>query len=217
MNTLSALRNTVEWTKTKQGMPTPDSLFALSAGVAEAPRCLCASDYGHTAETLRRKGYTWKKVQAWMASNGADFSMQAIISGWRTWSRQNLGSAEMNPQTDSALREMIETLLSESKSIQIFDGLVENAEAFARALIARCTDLVIVPRSSIADNGIAVAAAFIQKKADEYAYENCSTEHDTGMPTYHYGKSGMAYHHTLTELAEEIAILAATQPTAQEK
>ena len=52
----------------------------------------------------------------------------------------------MNPQTDSALREMIETLLSESKSIQIFDGLVENAEAFARALVAYLPDLVIVPR-----------------------------------------------------------------------
>ena len=119
----------------------------------------------------------------------------------------------MNAQTNSALRD----LLARFNDYVDLTDLIDNAEAFARVLIAHCHDLVIVSRSALTENGIAVAAAFIQKKADDYAAENCSTEYDTGMPIYHYGKSGMEYQHTLTELAEELAMLAAAQTTAQEK
>jgi hypothetical protein len=76
----------------------------------------------------------------------------------------------------------------------------------------------ILPAEPVAQvDGIAQAAAYIQKKADDYAAENCSSEPDTGAPVYHFGKSGMEYHHTLIELAEEVADLTPlpAKPVAQ--
>lgn len=57
------------------------------------------------------------------------------------------------------------------------------------------------------------AAAFIEKKAQDYINENASTEHDTGATVWHYGDAGCDYHSTLVELAEE---LLAAAPAAQE-
>lgn len=56
--------------------------------------------------------------------------------------------------------------------------------------------------------GIARAAAYIQQKADDYAEENCGLEPDTNAATYRYGQAGEDYHHSLIELAEEVAGLA---------
>lgn len=88
---IAAIRNNVDWTRTQQEMPRPEELAALVKQVPDAPRYLCASDYGETAEALRQKGYTWKEVRDWLAGHGADFTMQAIIAGWRTWCRTHAG------------------------------------------------------------------------------------------------------------------------------
>ena len=54
----------------------------------------------------------------------------------------------MSTQTDSALRE----LLTRFNDYADLTDLTDNAEAFARALIAECcTDLVIVPRGELSE------------------------------------------------------------------
>jgi hypothetical protein len=86
---IDAVRNNVVWEQTAQHMPAPEELALMAGSVPDAPRYLCASDYGESAEALRRKGYTWKEVQGWLSKHGADFSIQALISGWRTWGRNH--------------------------------------------------------------------------------------------------------------------------------
>jgi hypothetical protein len=72
---IDAVRNNVVWEQTAQHMPAPEELALMAGSVPD--------------EALRRKGYTWKEVQGWLSKHGADFSIQALISGWRTWGRNH--------------------------------------------------------------------------------------------------------------------------------
>lgn len=57
--------------------------------------------------------------------------------------------------------------------------------------------------------GIEIAAAYIEKQAQDYISENAATESDTGAVLWKHGQVGCDYYNTLTELAEEIRALAA--------
>lgn len=69
---------------TKSTAPDANALFKAAQNEPEKDRFVCASHYADTVHTLRQKGFTWKEVAAWMEDNGAKFSQQAIIAGYRT-------------------------------------------------------------------------------------------------------------------------------------
>jgi len=83
-----SLRNVVHWERESLNMPEPESTLKLASEMHNAPKVLCASDYGKSINCLREKGYTWNEIVEWLESNGVKYSMQAIVSGWRTWKRR---------------------------------------------------------------------------------------------------------------------------------
>lgn len=87
---IAVLRNVVQWERESLNMPDPDSALSAALELEQAPRVLCASDYGQAINCLRSKGYTWNEITDWLKSHGAEYSMQAIVSGWRTWTRQQV-------------------------------------------------------------------------------------------------------------------------------
>jgi hypothetical protein len=95
----------------------------------------------------------------------------------------------MTTNTDSALRELMEKHAIEWVDVPLVSekDLTDNAEAFARALIALCPDLVIVPREPTVTQATAGVDA-----------DDLRTGFETAKHIYR-------------------AMLAATQPTAQEK
>lgn len=70
-------------------MPDPNGIHSAALRVRPAPASISASSYGAAIDAMRDKGYTWNEVRDWLADQGADFSVQAMQSGWRTWQRDN--------------------------------------------------------------------------------------------------------------------------------
>jgi hypothetical protein len=62
--------------------------------------------------------------------------------------------------------------------------------------------------------GMHAAAAFIEKRAEDYLNNNTESEHDTGAIVWRYGDAGRDYHGTLVELAEELRSAAPSSPGA---
>lgn len=73
--------------KIVNGLPEPTALIAFAVQEEPKPIYLCASDYGEVINILRQKGFTWAEITLWLGEKGANFSQQAITSGWRTWER----------------------------------------------------------------------------------------------------------------------------------
>jgi hypothetical protein len=65
--------------------------------------------------------------------------------------------------------------------------------------------------------GVDFAAKFIEKRAEDYARENSSMEHDTGATVWHYGAAGRDYHCTLIELAEDLRAAIASSAAQEGK
>jgi hypothetical protein len=65
--------------------------------------------------------------------------------------------------------------------------------------------------------GVEFAAKFIEKRAEDYARENSSMEHDTGATVWHYGTAGFDYHCTLIELAEDLRAAIASSAAQEGK
>lgn len=86
---IKAIQFRLEVEKERKMMPEPASLLVRAQRFPEAPTTLCASDYGGTIHALREKGYTWGECQIWCKAQGADFSLQALHSGYRTWLRNS--------------------------------------------------------------------------------------------------------------------------------
>jgi hypothetical protein len=55
------------------------------------------------------------------------------------------------------------------------------------------------------------AAAFIEKKAQDYINEYAENEHDTGAVVWRYGDAGHDYYNSLVELAEELRLASPAQ------
>lgn len=64
--------------------PLPTAMAEAAQREPHKPKFVAASDYADTVHALRAKGFTWREVTEWMAARGAQFSMQAIIAGYRT-------------------------------------------------------------------------------------------------------------------------------------
>jgi hypothetical protein len=110
--------------------------------------------------------------------------------------------------------ELLAVIHGDGGHYQAEHGVQKAAKDALLKVIEMMTKIATNPPAQTAQvDGIAKAAAYIQKKADDYAAENCSSEPDTGAPVYHFGNAGMDYHHTLIELAEDVAGL--SPPTAE--
>lgn len=63
--------------------PTAESMILAANAEQQRPRYICASEYADAVHILRTKGFTWKEVTDWINANGACFSLQALIAGYR--------------------------------------------------------------------------------------------------------------------------------------
>ena len=70
--------------------PKPQDLIIEATRIKEAPKSLSASDYGKATDILRQKGYTWLEIASFFRKQGADYSMQAIVAGWRNWKKNKM-------------------------------------------------------------------------------------------------------------------------------
>ena len=117
---IKAIQFRHEIEKERKMMPEPASLLERAKRFPEAPTHLCASDYGEAISTMREKGYTWKECGEWLRAHGADFTDQAIHSGYQTWWR----NTPERQKEDEALRErMRQKAAADRKHAEVVDRL----------------------------------------------------------------------------------------------
>lgn len=113
----------------------------------------------------------------------------------------------MNTQTNSALHGLIADFddINQHGVNWIFDNMMKDLGAFARALIAECCpDLAIVPRSSIESAKRSISLTLSALEFDEKLYSSELKRCTVDFPR------------AIKYLADAKKLLAATQPTAQE-
>jgi len=113
--------------------------------------------------------------------------------------------------TTNALPEEVREAIAEAVKVnaQILHFSSSNPNKLIDVRVAAICDalqpLWPKPAGGEKGEGIEAAAKLLDKKADDYAHEHGSYDHDTGATEF--SRSGEDYYNTLRELADEIRTL----------
>jgi hypothetical protein len=81
----------------------------------------------------------------------------------------------------------------------------ERLIASRNALTATLDRLFAAQAGQVAaPTDMTAAAAFIDKRAEQYLQDHADNENDTGAVVFHFGEAGREYHSVLVELAEDL-------------